>query len=231
MVDSKVLNKLSNIHVLIVEDDEMTAHVIHQSLNFYCKKVDIANNGIEGFELYEKNKPDVVIADINMPEMSGLEMAEALHEICPHLPIIIMTSYDSSENMLESINQGAYSYLRKPIRIEELQTALLMATKNIYNSSIKLEDDFHYDCSSKNLYDGYKLIKLTKTEKELVHLLMSNINKVVDFTTIESYVWQEKSMSIEALRMCVKKIRAKTYLKLIESVAGCGYIINEKSND
>lgn len=231
MVDSKVLNKLSNIHVLIVEDDEMTAHVIHQSLNFYCKKVDIANNGIEGFELYEKNKPDVVIADINMPEMSGLEMAEALHEICPHLPIIIMTSYDSSENMLESINQGAYSYLRKPIRIEELQTALLMATKNIYNSNIKLEDDFHYDCASKNLYDGYKLIKLTKTEKELVHLLMSNINKVVDFTTIESYVWQEKSMSIEALRMCVKKIRAESYLKLIESVPGCGYIINEKSND
>lgn len=225
MLDTKVLKKLANIHVLIVEDDEMTAHVIHQSLNFHCKKVDVANNGMEGFEMYEKNRPDVVIADINMPEMSGLDMVKALHEVCPHLPVIIMTSYDSSENMLESINQGVYSYLRKPIRIEELQTALLMATKNIYNSNIKLEDEFHYDCNSKTLYNGYKQIKLTKTEKELVHLLMSNINKVVDFTTIESYVWQEKSMSIEALRMCIKKIRTKSYKDIIQTCSGQGYIM------
>lgn len=54
MLDTKVLKKLANIHVLIVEDDEMTAHVIHQSLNFHCKKVDVANNGMEGFEMYEK---------------------------------------------------------------------------------------------------------------------------------------------------------------------------------
>lgn len=230
MIDTKVLKKLSNIHVLIVEDDEMTAHVIKQSLVFHCKKVDIAYNGIEGFEIYEDKKPDVVIADINMPEMNGLEMIKALHEISPHLPVIIMTSYDNSENMLESINQGAYSYLRKPIKIEELQTALLMATKHIYNSNIQLEENFHYNCNTKTLYKEYRAIKLTKTQKELVHLLMSNINKVVDFTTIESFVWQEKSMSIEALRMCIKKIRAKSYLKLIESVPGTGYIINSKKD-
>ncbi|AXH14125.1 response regulator transcription factor [Malaciobacter mytili] len=228
MIDAKVLRKLSNIHVLIVEDDEMTAYVIKQSLSFHCKKVDIANNGIEGFEMYESKKPDVVIADINMPEMNGLEMVKALHEISPHLPVIIMTSYDNSENMLESINQGAYSYLRKPIKIEELQTALLMATKDIYNSNIELEENFHYECNTKTLFKEHRPVKLTKTQKELVHLLMSNINKVVDFTTIESYVWQEKSMSIEALRMCIKKIRTKTYLKLIESVPGSGYIINSK---
>lgn len=230
MPESKVLNKLSKIHVLIVEDDEMTANGIKQSLSLYCKRVDIANNGISGFEKFESYKPDVVIADINMPEMNGLEMVEAMHAISPHLPVIIMTSYDSSENMLESINQRAYSYLRKPIRIEELQIALLMATKDIYNSIITLEDGFTYDKNTKTLSGEKGIVSFTKTEKNLFHLLISNVDRIVDFTTIESYVWEDKSMSVEALRMCVKKIRAKAYSKIIENVQGCGYRVNSQES-
>ena len=227
MLDAKILNKLSNIKVLIVEDDQMTVSSIKQSLSMYCKKVDTAYDGISGFEKFEKFKPDVVIADINMPEMNGLEMVHAMHEISPHLPVIIMTSYDSSENMLESINQRVYSYLRKPIQIEDLQTQLLMATKDIYNSIISLENNFTYNKDTKTLKneDGV-CICFTKTEKKLFHLLISNVDRVVDFTVIENYVWEDKSMSVEALRMCIKKIRAKTYGNVIENVQGCGYRIN-----
>lgn len=226
MPDARVLKKLSNIRVLVVEDDEITSMAIAQSLNFCCKHVHVADNGIDGFEKFEQYKPDVVIADINMPEMNGLEMVEAMHEVCPHLPVIIMTSYDSSENMLESINQRVYSYLRKPIKIEDLQIALLMATKDIYNSNIHLNETFHYDCNVKELYQDNQPIKLTKTEKKLFNLLISNIDRIIDFTTIESFVWEDKDMTVEALRMCIKKIRAKTYANIIENVQGCGYRIN-----
>lgn len=227
MLDSKILNKLSNIKILIVEDNEMTAFSIKQSLSLYCKRVDIARNGMEGYEKFEVDKPDVVIADINMPEMNGLEMVKLMHDISPHLIVIIMTSYDSSENILGSINQRVYSYLRKPIQIEELQTQILMATKDIYNSKVLLLKGFIYEKNNKSLKDEEnKIINFTKTEKKLFDLLISNINNVVSFSIIENYVWENKSMSSEALRMCIKKIRAKTYNNIIINVQGCGYCIN-----
>ena len=227
MIDVKVLKKLSQIHVLVVEDDKMTAFALRQSLAMHCKRVDVAKDGIEGFEMFEDYKPDIVISDINLPEMNGLDMVHAMHEVCPHIPVIIITSYDTQENISESINQGAYNYLRKPICIEELQTSLLMATKDIYNFKIHLDKGYIYDKNSKQLTasDG-KIVKLTKLEREIIHLLISNIDKIVSYSTIESYAWQEKSMSIEALRMRIKKIRQKTYNDIIKNISGCGYKVD-----
>lgn len=227
MVDVKVLKKLAKIHVLIVEDDEMTAFALKQSLSMHCARIDVAKDGLEGFEMFEKNNPDIVISDINLPEMNGLEMVASMHEISPHLPVIIITSYDSSANISESINQGAYSYLRKPIAIEELQIALLMATKDIYSAQIILENGYTYSKETKILLDpNSQKIKLTKFQTNLIHLLISNIDKVIEYSTIESYVWQDKSMSPEALRMQIKKIRKKIFPEIIENISGSGYRIN-----
>ncbi len=227
MIDLKILKKLSQIHVLIVEDDETTAFALRQTLGMHCKRVDVAKDGIEGFEMFEQYKPDIVISDINLPEMNGLDMVHAMHEISPHLPVIIITSYDTPSNISESINEGAYNYLRKPIVIEDLQTSLLMATKDIYNFRVNLKFGFIYDKNSKQLTNANaEIIKLTKLEMEILHLLISNMDKIVEYSTIESYAWQEKSMSIEALRMRIKKIRQKTYNDIIENISGCGYRIN-----
>ncbi len=223
MLDLSILKKLSNLNVLIVEDDEMTSYALKQSLILHCHHVDVANNGMLGFEMFETNRHDVVIADINLPEMNGLEMVAAMHSIAPHLPVIIMTSYDNSENIAESIHQRAYSYLRKPIQINDLQTTLLMATKDICIHCVSLHDNYTYDIEHKLLKNAGKTITLTKSERELLHLLVLNINQTIDYLTIENYVWKEKSMSIQSLRMCIKKIRNKTYPEIIENVSGYGY--------
>ncbi len=228
MIDTKVLEKLSNIHVLIVEDDETTLYALEQSLELYCKKVSTACNGMEGFEIFEKEKPDVVITDINMPELTGHEMIEAMHRISPHFPIIIMTSYDSTENILKSIDAKVYNYLKKPIKIEELQLSLLMATKDIYNQIINITDEYKYNCETKELFFKDSLISFTKTQQDLIYLLIRNINKTISYETIENFVWGEKTMSREALRMCIKKIRKKTYPKFIENAQQQGYKISTK---
>lgn len=228
MIDIKLLKKLKNIKVLVVEDDELTAKMIEQSLSLYCKSVYLAYNGISGYELFEKYKPDVIITDINLPEMNGHEMIRFIHNISPSIPVIVMTSYDNYANILESINQRAYSYLRKPFQIDDLQISLLMATKDIYNFRIILENNFIYCSDKKALYQNEKMINLTRTENKLINLLMSNINCVVEYSIIENYVWEEKIMTSEALRMCIKKIRNKTYSNIIENIQGCGYKISSK---
>lgn len=223
LIDLKILQKLSKIKILVVEDDALTAHAIEQSLRICCEKVYIANNGLTGYNIFETQELDVIISDINLPQMDGFEMIRAIQQISPHLPIIIMTSYDTSEHILESIRVGAYHFLRKPIRIEELQTALLMATKHIYEAKITLLEAFSYDIANKELYKNKQIVILTKFETKLFHLLAVNLNKIIPYETIENYVWQEKSMSNEALRMCIKKIRSKTHRNIIQSVSGMGY--------
>lgn len=229
MIDLKVLKKLSNISVLLVEDDEMISHAIQQSLSAYCKEVYIAYDGMQGYEMFELKKPDIIISDINLPQMNGLEMIESIHAVSPHLPVIIITSYDTSENILASLNQGAYAYLRKPLHMEDLQTSLLLAANKIYGSKIILEYGFEYDSENKILKNTEsESVTLTRYERDLLHLLITNHNKVVNYMTIESYVWQDKNMSPETLRMCIKKIRNKTYPDIIKNVLGLGYQIDLK---
>ncbi|QKF91543.1 response regulator transcription factor [Campylobacter sp. CCUG 57310] len=226
MIDTNILSKLKNISVLLVEDDENTRLAITQSLEFYCKKIQTAKDGMEGFNKYFKDQFDIVITDINLPNLNGLEMLDEIKKRAPHVASIIITSYDTSENMLASIELGAYNYLRKPFKIEELQTTILMATKNLYENKIRFKDDYEYDFLQKRLFKNSEEVALTKIESKLFFLLVSNINKIVSYEVIENFVWNEKSMSNEALRMAIKKIRLKTDNDLIENISGTGYRIN-----
>ncbi|CZE46278.1 response regulator transcription factor [Campylobacter geochelonis] len=225
MLDINILSKLKNISVLLVEDDENTRLAITQSLEFYCKKLVSAKDGLEGFEKYFKDEFDIVVTDINLPNLTGLEMIDEIKKRAPHLCCIIITSYDTSENMLASIELGAYNYLRKPFKIEELQTTIIMATKNLCENKIKFKNIYEYDLSQKVLFKNGEEIFMPKTEAKLFFLLVSNINKVVSYEVIENFVWSDKSMSNEALRMTIKKIRLKTDQNLIENISGIGYRI------
>lgn len=121
MINESILKKLGNISVLLVENDENTRFAIAQSLQIYCKNIQTASDGIEGFEKFFKGEFDIVVTDINLPSLNGLEMLDEIKKRAPHVAsIIIITSYDTSENMLASIELGAYNYLRKPFKIEEL---------------------------------------------------------------------------------------------------------------
>ncbi len=153
-------------------------------------------------------------------------MLDEIKKRAPHVASIIITSYDTSENMLASIELGAYNYLRKPFKIEELQTTILMATKNLYDSKIEFGDIYEYDSASKILFKNGEAVSFTKIEAKLFFLLVSNMNKTVSYEVIENFVWNEKAMSSEALRMVVKKIRLKTDQSLIENISGVGYKIS-----
>lgn len=225
MIDENILKKLSNISVLLVEDDENTRVALAQSLQIYCKFLKVAKDGLEGFDAFFKNNFDIVITDINLPNLNGLEMLDEIKKRAPHVKSIIITSYDTSENILASIKLGAYNYLRKPFKIEELQTAILLATKNLFEKKLKLKNIYEYDLSEKILRKNGKIIDFTKTEAKLFYLLISNINKIVNYSAIENFVWNDKFMSNEALRMVVKKIRIKTQNDIIQNISGVGYIL------
>ena len=122
---------------------------------------------------------------------------------------------------LTRADAGAQSEVAKLCK--ELQTTIIMATKDLFESMIKFKEIYEYDMKSKQLFKNGEEVQMPKNEAKLFFLLVSNIEKVVSYEVIENYVWSEKSMSNEALRMTIKKIRAKTDADLIKNISGVGY--------
>lgn len=98
-----------------------------------------------------------------------------------------------------------------------------MATKDLFESGIKFKEIYEYDMISKQLFKNGEEVQMPKNKTKLFFLLVSNIEKVVSYKVIENYVWGEKSMSNEALRMTIKKIRAKIDTDPIKNISGVGY--------
>lgn len=130
-----------NITLLYVEDDEMTLEEISFFLERYVKKLIIAKNGQEGLELYKKHNPDMVITDIQMPVMNGLDMAKKIFEINPSVPIAVTTAYSDSSYLMNAIEIGIDKYILKPIDMMEVLAVI--------------QKSLHLSCNNTKVYEEY----------------------------------------------------------------------------
>lgn len=230
MVEKNVLKRLEPIKILIVEDDDLLREEVTEALIPYCKCVLQAENGKVGLCLFYKNYPDIIITDIHLPQMNGLTMVKHIREVSRTIPIIVLTAYDTSDNIGKSISMEVTSFLHKPFDIEQLYNALLMASGKLSSAKhlIHLKNNVTYDYRTKNLYTKNKLIHLTKSEKKLLEILMENKGYMISYEAIEKYVWYEKGATADTIRMYINKLRSKTYYDLIDNIKGFGYKLNLK---
>jgi len=115
---------LENLTILYVEDDIDTQKLIKRMLTSSTKEVFVASNGEEGFELYKKTKPDIVLTDICMPKMDGLEMSQKIKQIEPNQPIGIFTAFDEPEYLKKASELDIGTYILKPFEREQFFNSL-----------------------------------------------------------------------------------------------------------
>lgn len=139
----KKFNKelFKDLRILYVEDDQMTMEEISFFLKKYVKELYVAKNGLEGLELFKKHKPDMIISDIQMPIMNGLDMCEKIFEIDPSIPIAVTTAYSDSDYLIKAIELGIDKYIIKPIDMMEI-LAVIQKSLNLAETSNK---EIHYE--------------------------------------------------------------------------------------
>jgi len=213
---------LKDLKVLLVEDEDKIATLLKAAIgdNFYSFIV--AKDGIEGREVFVKIKPDIVITDIMMPRLSGLDMAKELKQINPETPIIILSAFSEKEKLFGAIDVGVTKYFLKPFDPDELLDYISSISHKLGNKLVELSEGFVFNKSTNSLYKNDRFVALLKNETKFLCLLLENHSKVIDDKTIKECLWAD-DVSNERVRTFIRRFRAKTSKKLISNVKGVGY--------
>ncbi len=178
---------LKNFSILYVEDDEITLELVSSILYENFKKVYIADNGEEGINLYNKHKPDIILTDLLMPVMDGLEMSAQIKEENPEQMIAIFTSFNESEHLYKAINIGIDKYILKPLDSEQLFFTLNSIAKILEYKNQKEELENLIKIQSKILSIGEMLQNIShhwRQPLDLISTLASGIKMGKDFNSL-----------------------------------------------
>ncbi|MBW1454525.1 CheY-P-specific phosphatase CheX [Campylobacter jejuni] len=214
--------------ILVVEDEVKARESMINILSERFSKVIGAQNGDEGLKKFKKFKPDLVITDIAMPIMDGLDMAREIKEISDDVPIVVLSAYSEKERLLRSIDIGIDKYLIKPVDIEELFKVLdyLIGEKNETNMLVKISEEYQFNKTKRTLiYSGGEIV-LTKKELAFISLLLKQPGALVLHEDIKKNVWIGEYVSDTAVRTFIKRVRDKVGEDFIKNVPSLGYKIN-----
>nr|WP_087704865.1 butyrate response regulator transcription factor BumR [Campylobacter jejuni] len=212
--------------ILVVEDEIKTRESLINVLSERFSKVIGAQNGDEGLKKFKKFKPDLVITDIAMPIMDGLDMAREIKEISDDVPIVVLSAYSEKERLLRSIDIGIDKYLIKPVDIEELFKVLdcLVGEKIEANMLVKISEEYQFNKTKRTLIHNGKEIVLTKKELAFISLLLKQPGVLVLHEDIKKNVWIGEHVSDTAVRTFIKRVRDKVGEDFIKNVPSLGYI-------
>ena len=221
------LNK-TNYKLLYVEDNKATRLVTTMFLEPYFSSIVEATDGREALKLYEEERPDIIISDIEMPQMNGLEFSKKIREKDKKTPIIIITAYTSVEYLLEAVTLKLIKYINKPLKETDLLEALDVAFRELESESpsvIQLDKALFYDSFNQVLSSKKRILHLSSSESKLLDILIKNRERIVSYSEIEEYIWGDKYMSFDALRSLILKTRKLVGKSVIQNISKTGYKI------
>ena len=224
---SKNLNS-PKYKLLYIEDNATTRLFTSMFLKPHFKEVIEATNGEEALALYKEHNPDMIITDIEMPKMNGLEFCREIRKKDIETPIIITTAYTSVEYLLEAVSLNLIKYLGKPLKEEELLEALESCFERLESqnpSVVQLTKEITYDTFNHSLSTKDKIIHISASESLLLDILIKNSTRVVSYVEIENFVWSDTYMTKDSLRSLVRKVRKSIGKEVIENVSKTGYRI------
>jgi DNA-binding response OmpR family regulator len=165
----------------------------------------------------------VYILDVNTPNIDGLSLLEHIKNINPNSKVLIISANINIDKIKDAYEKGCEDYIKKPFDIEELT---LKIRKIVDNSKIvHLSFDSYFDLIDKKLFTDNLEVALTKYEKELLYLLLTNKNNIIGHSAIEDFVYKKQNISLNAIRSLVKRLRKKLPKDLIQTTLEEGYFI------
>lgn len=223
--------------ILIIEDENKIARFVELELKYEGYDVEIAGDGRVGLEKAIKNQADLILLDVMLPGINGIEVCRQIREHNLRVPIIMLTAKDDVMDKVAGLDTGADDYMTKPFAIEELLARIRVAINRTQDNGVKSEILQHNKLkvnltSFSVTYDNEEL-SLTKKEYEVLEYLLQNKNAVITREELLKKVWEYEYMGDTNIvdvyvRYIRQKIDERFDIHLINTVRGVGYIIKDE---
>lgn len=226
------IRKLNNAKILVISSDPEINNSFSNDLDGYFSKIDLVDNAEESFVKIVDESYDVVIIDTQISDISFSELCTELTKLAPTLPKIIISGDGTNENIVTAVNCSAYTFLSKPLRLEDIRLSIIMCLNQTKRGDkIEFQDGIYFDeYRDKFFKSNGDAIDFTRLEKGLLKLLIDKKGDIVNYDMIKDVVWKGKEMSIYTMRNIVNKIRQKTYYDIIRNHSNKGYTIDNHKN-
>ena len=224
--------KTSGTLILVIDDDKDIVQTIKGNLELDGYEVVTAHDGRSGLDMAKAHRPDLVILDLNLPDIDGIRVCQIMRREF-EFPIIMLTARDGISDRVLGLESGADDYVVKPFNFLELSARIRAILKRVERSLVKDRQevgDISIDVKSRRLFVGGEEVKLTKTEFQLLELFVSHPNEVLTREFIQNHVWRDSQLYSysRALDVHVQRLRKKIEAdpetpQHIVTVAGVGY--------
>ncbi|EHQ30492.1 response regulator transcription factor [Mucilaginibacter paludis] len=224
--------------VLLVEDEPNIVSVIKRGLADFGFEISVATDGLTALQMTIDHQFDLVILDVMLPSMDGIQLCKHIRERDENIPILMLTALDSTENIVTGLNSGADDYMVKPFKMIELATRLktllrraggnsIQQPKNIYRIA-----DLELDADAKIASVKQVPLNLTATEYRLLEHFIKNQRKVLSRIQLLESVWDiDFNLGTNVVDVYInylrKKLDSKNPAKYIQTVFGMGYMMKE----
>lgn len=220
--------------ILLVEDEERLASFIRKGISAEGYEVEIAYDGRAGLSLFRREVYDLIILDVNLPQINGFELCRLIRSENETVPVLMLTALDSMANKSDGFNAGADDYLAKPFEFQELLLRLrALARRNgSKHKQILRLADLELNLDTKTVTRAGKRIDLTTREYALIEYLMLNKGRIISRLDISERVWSlnfDTSSNIIDVYISYlrKKIDKEFSPKLLHTIVGMGYVLRE----
>jgi len=222
-------------HILMVDDDRHITEVMRRALAYEGYSVDVALRGDEALQKVVEHPPDVIVLDIMMPGLDGLEVCRRIRASGNQVPILMLTAKDSLPDRVAGLDTGADDYLLKPVELDEMLARIRaqLRRRNPEQNEILRFADLELDTGTRVARRGSRDITLSTTEYELLALFMRRPRQVLTRDIIMDRVWgydfEGRSNVLEVYIGYLRtKLEAEGESRLLHTVRGAGYVLREK---
>ncbi|MCK5295007.1 MAG: response regulator transcription factor [Arcobacteraceae bacterium] len=229
---NNLLKIIKNLTILYIEDEKEIREVTLKTLMLLCENVIALENCNNAYEVYEKLNPNIIITDIMLDKISGIEFTKTVRENNRDIPIILLSASTDTTFLLDAVKLKLIDYLVKPIKFDNLVSVLKRATEYLIENGqlhIYITDNIIYDISFKTLTKDNQEVKLTTHELVFLELLLKNRYRVLSIEEIKNIVWYDGMATDGALKGLLHKLRKKLGKDTIVSSSGIGYRIDIKN--
>ena len=213
--------------ILLVEDDIMLNEMIAEYITSTGHIIKSVKTGTESLQILEKEKFDLLILDINLPDIDGFTILEKMHEQKRMIPTIYISALIDIEDISRAFDLGCFNYLKKPFHLKELTLRInkILKTRIVPQTHKRLSKHYSFDSENMTLLYNNEPHILPKRQLQIIELLALNRSLVVQYDMFRDYVWNDDYIDNATIRAEVNRVKTVLKEDFIKNIRGSGYMI------